>query len=168
LRLTERDQRLVTALALRQAPEWMDRLLRGITHAGGAAVTIAISLLLFAIPATRPIGITASLANLASHVLVQLLKRTMVRPRPSVLLPGVHPLIAIPDHYSFPSGHACAAMAIAMSVLLAEPLAGVPALLLALGVGVSRVYLRVHYPTDVLVGQALGAGAALLLSSSLA
>lgn len=146
----------------------MDRLLRWITHAGDAATTIAISLLLLAIPATRQIGIVASLANLGSHVLVQLLKRTMVRQRPSVLLPEVVPLIAIPDHYSFPSGHSCAAMALAMSVLLVQPLAGIPALVIALAVGVSRVYLRVHYPTDVLVGQALGAGAALLVSSSLA
>ena len=145
----------------------MDRVLRWITHAGDAATTIALSLLLLSIPATRQLGITASLANLGSHVLVQLLKRTMVRRRPSVLLPDLVPLIAIPDHYSFPSGHSCAAMAIAMSVLLVQPLLGIPALLVAMAVGVSRVYLRVHYPTDVLVGQALGAGAALLVSSSL-
>lgn len=167
MRLTERDQKLLSALASRQAPRWMDRTLRWVTHAGDAATTIALSLLLLAIPATRQLGLIASLANLGSHLVVQLLKRTMVRRRPSVLLPHVHPLVAIPDHYSFPSGHACAAMAIAMSIVLVEPIAGIPAMLLALGVGVSRVYLRVHYPTDVLVGQILGAGAALLVASSL-
>jgi undecaprenyl-diphosphatase len=167
MRLTERDQRLVSALALRQAPAWMDRSLRWVTHAGDASMSIALCLVLLALPATRPLGILAALANLSSHVMVQLLKRTMVRRRPSVLLPHIHPLIAIPDHYSFPSGHSCAAMAIAMSVMLTEPLLGIPALLIALAVGVSRVYLRVHYPTDVLVGQILGAGAAVLVSSSL-
>lgn len=53
-------------------------------------------------------------------------------------------------------------MAVALGLLVASPLAGLPVLALALLVGVSRVYLRVHYATDVLVGQALGAGAALL------
>lgn len=167
VRLTERDQRMVSALALRRAPKWMDRALRWITHAGDATTTIALSLLLLAFPATRPLGLIAALANLGSHLLVQLLKRTMVRRRPSDLLPHIHPLVAIPDHYSFPSGHACAAMAVATSIALMEPIAGIPAMLLALGVGVSRVYLRVHYPTDVLVGQILGAGAALVVSSSL-
>jgi undecaprenyl-diphosphatase len=167
VRLTERDQRLVSALAMRQAPRWMDRSLRWVTHAGDAAVTIALTLLLLQIPATRQLGVVTALANLGSHLLVQLLKRTMVRRRPSALLPHIHPLVAIPDHCSFPSGHACAAMAVAMSITLAQPIAGIPAMLLALGVGVSRIYLRVHYPTDVLVGQILGAGAALVVSSSL-
>jgi undecaprenyl-diphosphatase len=58
-------------------------------------------------------------------------------------------------------------MALAMTALLNEPLAGIPALGLAFLVGVSRVYLRVHYVTDVVVGQALGAAAALLASLSL-
>lgn len=167
VRLTAQDQRLVSALALRQAPRWMDRALRGVTHAGDAGTTIALSLLLLLFPVTRQLGLVSVLANLASHLAVQALKRTVVRQRPSVLLPHINPLTALPDHFSFPSGHSCAAMALAVSILLVEPLAGVPALGIALAVGVSRVYLRVHYPTDVLVGQILGAGAAVLVSSSL-
>jgi membrane-associated phospholipid phosphatase len=58
-------------------------------------------------------------------------------------------------------------MSLAMATLSLEPLAGIPALLGAFLVGASRVYLRVHYVTDVVVGQALGAGAALLVQVSL-
>jgi membrane-associated phospholipid phosphatase len=54
-------------------------------------------------------------------------------------------------------------MSIAMSVLLLEPLAGIGAVMLAGAVAASRVYLRIHYPTDALVGQAIGAGTATLV-----
>jgi undecaprenyl-diphosphatase len=155
------------ALTRREAPRWIDRGLRLVTHAGGATASIAISLLLLLNPGTRHLGLVAALANLFSHLLVQGLKRTVSRPRPSAVLPQVTALAAIPDHYSLPSGHACAAMALATSVLLAEPVIGIGALIVAALVGASRVYLRVHYPTDVVVGQALGAGTAVLVHVSL-
>ena len=52
-------------------------------------------------------------------------------------------------------------MAIAVSLVPAAPLAGILAIMLAAVVGASRVYLRIHYPTDALVGQAIGAGTAI-------
>ncbi len=167
-RLTVHDQRLVSALAQRDAPDWLDRTLRVVTHLGGATATISASLLLLGFPGTRRLGLVTGMANLLSHLAVQALKRTVVRPRPSVGLPGLIALADLPDHYSFPSGHAAAAMALALGVTLATPVTGLPLLLLALVVGCSRVYLRVHYATDVVVGQALGAGAALLAHLSIA
>ena len=102
-----------------------------------------------------------------SFLLAQIIKRSVARRRPSVLQTEVVPLSALPDPYSFPSGHSCASMSIAVSVLLMAPLAGVPAVMLAALVGASRVYLRVHYPTDALVGQAIGAGSALVVRAML-
>ena len=156
----------MNALTRREVPPWVDRGLRLVTHAGGATATMTISLLLLLNPSTRHLGLVATMANLLSHLLVQGLKRTVSRPRPSALLPQVTALTAIPDHYSLPSGHACAAMALATTILLAEPVIGIGALLAAALVGASRVYLRVHYPTDVVVGQALGAGAAVVVHLS--
>jgi undecaprenyl-diphosphatase len=89
-----------------------------------------------------------------------LVKRRVARRRPSVLLTHVVPLSPLPDPWSFPSGHSCASMAIAVSVLLLEPVGGILAVMLAAVVGASRVYLRIHYPTDALVGQVIGAGTA--------
>lgn len=167
-RLTTHDHRLLAALARREAPRWLDRLLRVSTHAGGATASIGFSLILLALPDTRRLGLVTGTANLLSHLAVQALKRAVVRPRPSHTHPGVAALARIPDHFSFPSGHSAAAMALAVGVLLNEPIAGLPLLLLALLVGSSRVYLRVHYATDVVVGQLLGAGAAVLAHLSAA
>ncbi len=167
-RLSRHDERFLGALAGRAAPAWLDQGFRLLTHAGGATLTSLICLTLLAIPATRHLGLVATLANLVSHLVVQGLKRSVVRPRPSCAAPQLAALADLPDEFSFPSGHACAAMSVGVSVLLAVPPAGIPAVILALLVGASRVYLRVHYPTDVVVGQLLGAGAALGLHWSLA
>jgi undecaprenyl-diphosphatase len=167
-RLTVHDHRLLDALARREAPRWCDRGFRLLTHAGGASITVGISLALLLIPATRHLGLVVGIANLISHLAVQVLKRAVVRPRPSTILPEVTALAELPDHFSFPSGHAAAAMSLAMGTLLTEPLIGIPAMVVAFLVGASRVYLRVHYVTDVVVGQTLGAAAALLVHLSLA
>jgi undecaprenyl-diphosphatase len=92
----------------------------------------------------------------------------VARLRPSVQQRHIIPLSVLPDPYSFPSGHSSAAMAIAASVLLAVPLPGVPAIALAALVGASRVYLRIHYPTDVVVGQLIGGGVAVSVWAMLA
>jgi undecaprenyl-diphosphatase len=161
------DERLLAALALREAPRWLDWILRVSTHAGSAVVTIGASLALLAASPTRRLGLMTGMANLLSHLVVQGLKRTVIRRRPAVRQPYIPALASSPDHYSFPSGHACAAMAVALPVLLDTPTAGLPLLGIALTVGASRVYLRVHYVTDVVVGQILGAVTALLVALSL-
>jgi undecaprenyl-diphosphatase len=167
-RLTLQDHRLLNALCRREAPPWIDRGFRSVTHLGGATATTLISLVLLAVPDTRHLGLMTAMANLFSHLAVQVLKRTVVRARPSVLHPQVTALTSLPDHFSFPSGHSAAAMAVALPIAFTAPIVGIPCLFLALAVGASRIYLRVHYPTDVVVGQALGIAGAVAAYLSLA
>ncbi len=142
--------------------------MRWVTHLGGARATIGTGLLLVAV-GERRLGLAVLVALTLSHVAVQVLKRAVARPRPCDA--NGHPLalVDLPDPFSFPSGHAAAASAIATTLVLRAPIAAVLIVPIAVLVSASRVALRVHHVSDVVAGAALGvvggvAGTALLLS----
>jgi undecaprenyl-diphosphatase len=135
-------------------------MMRWITHLGGTRLTLGAGLALIGLGEAR-LGLTALLANAGSHVLVQLLKRTVARARPCDAGGRPLALVDLPDPHSFPSGHAAAATAVAVTVALAHPLAAPIVLPLAALVGYSRVALRVHHVSDVVVGVLLGLGGAI-------
>jgi undecaprenyl-diphosphatase len=114
-------------------------------------------------PGLQAAGRDAALALALSHCLAQGMKRKFCRTRPC--LAGTGALVESPDPFSFPSGHAAAALSIAIPLFLALPLAlGAPILVLALLIGASRCYLGVHYPADVLMGWGLAVGSVALVS----
>lgn len=156
------DEAWMLGLATRRVPRWLDRAFRAITHLGGATATITVGLLLAALPTTRLLGLTALVANTLSHAAAQSLKRRFVRRRPHLVVAALRPLIPIPDAYSFPSGHSAAAVSVALSVALHTSLpVAAPTIAAALLVAASRVYLRVHFVTDVVMGSLLGAAGTL-------
>ena len=105
----------------------------------------------------------AALSYFAALGLSTLLKGVFDRPRPSVVDPAVHPLVAVPHNGSMPSGHAATAFAAGVAVGLVHPRLRWPLVVLAALIAFSRVWLGVHYLSDVLVGSALGTAIALLL-----
>ncbi|MCE2901596.1 MAG: phosphatase PAP2 family protein [Gemmatimonas sp.] len=154
--LDARDRALLACCALSPscAPT-ARRFWLTITHAGGARASIGVCLASLLFPAvTLTTAWRALLLLGVSHAVVQLVKRTVGRPRPSAQLP-IEAIVAVPDRFSFPSGHACAAMAVAVGFAAAFPTLTVPLLVLAWLIGFSRVMLGVHYPGDVLIGQAI-------------
>jgi len=120
-------------------------------------VTLGVGAALTLFNRERHLGLAVLVANVASHLAVQVLKRAVHRPRPCDARGMPLALVDLPDPYSFPSGHAAAATAVATSISLAHP-ALAPALLpLAMLIARSRVTLRVHHPGDVIAGVVLGA-----------
>lgn len=97
-------------------------------------------------------GVALAAASLASGAL----KEAVGRLRPPVSHEALTALVTVPADPSFPSGHATSAFAAAGVVALMHPRLRAPVLALAGLVAVSRVYLGVHYPSDVLAGAALG------------
>jgi len=155
-RLDARDRALFIRFALDERCAQSRRSFwTRVTHLGGARGSIACCLLSLVFPRVSVLLAWHALLLLGvSHVCVQIVKRFAVRERPNVRL-SYQALISVPDRFSFPSGHACAAMAVAVAYAWAFPSLAVPMLLLSLMVGFSRVMLGVHYPGDVLVGQAI-------------
>ena len=120
-------------------------------------VWIAAALLLMVNRKTRFIGILTLAALLLATVMGEgLLKHLIQRPRPYDDFPSINLLIAKSSAYSFPSGHATSAFAAA--AVLARYLKKYAAAFWALAslIAFSRLYLFMHYPTDIIAGILLG------------
>ena len=119
---------------------------------------IALAVILVTIPGTRRTGMTALLAMAVSLVVTNLLLKNLVaRVRPYEVIEGLQLLTARQPDFSFPSGHTSAAFAAALTFYRGMPRRyGRLLVLLACLIAFSRLYLGVHYPSDVLGGIAVG------------
>ena len=84
------------------------------------------------------------------------MKKIIARPRPCWINEGIEMLIRIPKDFSFPSGHSVAGFTAAVIIFRHNWRWGIPALILAALIAFSRLYLYVHFPTDVLAGTLIG------------
>jgi undecaprenyl-diphosphatase len=134
-----------------------------VTHLGSAWCTIAVCLVPLLTDALSIAGRLPLEMLVVSHLVIQALKRTIGRARPSYWHVGAA-LVEAPDRFSFPSGHAASAMSVAFGFAHAFPDFAAPLVMLAVLVGLSRVVVGVHYPSDVLVGQliAVATGVAII------
>lgn len=143
--------------------EWMHGFWKAVTSLGDSGIFwIALSLLLLIPKPTRRIGITA-LAALAIGALITnvVLKHIIARTRPYEVIDGLILLIEKQSDFSFPSGHTCASFAAAGVYWRMMPKKyGIPLLILAVLIAFSRLYVGVHYPSDVLGGLLAGLFAA--------
>ena len=175
--LIARERQLVLWANKRHLDRGLKRLLgiwlRTITHAGGAIFTLAASLAA-ALLAPAPwdaAGWQALTAVVISHIPVFIVKRKVRRLRPyqalKEIVTGTRKPLTDP---SFPSGHTTAICAFVIPFLAAADARLLPALLPAglavmASVAWSRIYLGLHYPTDVAAGAVIGTVTALVVTS---
>lgn len=101
-------------------------------------------------------AIKAMISITISTGIGKILKVSFTRLRPFIKIPNLNIKKIDIDKYSFPSGHTTAAFSLAVIITLYFPMFGFIALPLALCVGISRMYIGVHYPTDVIMGIFIG------------
>ena len=137
---------------------FLDRFMTAVTSLGDKGwFFIVLGIILFCFKRTRKMG-AAVLLSLAAGGLIGnvVLKNLVMRDRPCWIDESVRLLIQNPKDFSFPSGHTLASFETAVSIFLYNRKWGVPVIVLASVIALSRLYLFVHFPTDVLSGMALG------------
>ncbi len=144
----------------------LDILMNIITQLGSwlFAVAVPLALLFSGADDLVSIGIRVTLVLVCSESLIFLVKRLVNRPRPFKVFDDIINHKPTNCQYSFPSGHTCAAFSLAFVLAASFPEFGLIFMILASLVGFSRIYLGVHYPTDVMVGL-MTAYASFLLST---
>ena len=137
-----------------------------LTHLGDSGfIWIVLTVLALMIARTRTTGVLMACSLLLNTLCNNVLLKNMVaRTRPYEVVPGLVRVIEAQTDYSFPSGHTGCAFAAAVVVFIRCPRrVGVPVLLFAVLISLSRLYVGVHFPTDVLGGALIGTAAALLV-----
>jgi undecaprenyl-diphosphatase len=157
-RWSERDQKMFCVINRQWRRQRLDRFMQGITYFGGATFTLScsIALILFLSPPWSAIGWKCLVAVFLTHLPVQCLKKVYPRQRPYRVLPHVFTCKNPLEDHSFPSGHTTAVFALTTPLWLSVPSLGLILIPLSICVGLSRIYLGLHYPSDVVCGALIG------------
>ncbi len=138
--------------------EWLSTIMILLSLIGEYGMCwIAVSLVLAIFPRTRQCGIAMMVGMAISFLLGNvLLKNIIGRARPFMVDTSILLLVPFPSEYSFPSGHTINSFTAAVTIFLYNKKWGILALIGAAAIAFSRLYLFVHYPTDILGGIVLG------------
>lgn len=145
----------------------LDRTFAIITHLGGASFTIicTLAIALFAPDLWSMVGWQSFAALLISHLIAIIIKKKVQRIRPYLILPNTKVVRNPLKDHSFPSGHTTAIFSIITPFLLVSKWLAFVLIPLALIVGLSRIYLGLHYPSDCIAGCLLGTVSALIITT---
>ncbi|MBQ9764962.1 MAG: phosphatase PAP2 family protein [Lachnospiraceae bacterium] len=144
---------------------WLDKIMTFYTSLNdGGKLAIIVCALLLLIPKSRKTGVCASVSLVINAVVVNIYMKPMfARPRPYSVNQFIELLAGRQGDLSFPSGHTSSMFAVAGAILACmNKKLGAIALLLAGIMGFSRIYVGVHYFTDVIGGALVGLGCSYL------
>ncbi|RAL25974.1 phosphatase PAP2 family protein [Thermoflavimicrobium daqui] len=141
----------------------LDIMMPRITHLGGATGTISFLLcwLIFSSKEFKMWAVEGFVSLAGSQLIVQLFKNLLPRLRPYLKFSELHTFPNPLTDYSFPSGHTTAVFSVVTTFVLHLSNYVYILLPIAFLVGFSRIYLALHYPSDVLIGSCLGSGFAM-------
>lgn len=158
--IENRDHQVMRRVHRWRAPRWLRYWMIASTKLGDGWIwySIGIALLLFGGESRFVAFGAAATAEAATVVLFRFIKKVSKRKRPCQLESHCWSKILPPDQFSFPSGHAMSAFAIAVPLLILYPQLAAALLALSVSIAVSRVILGMHFVSDVVVGSLMGAG----------
>ena len=139
--------------------EVLDSFFLGLTRVAGSygQLWLIIAALLLIFKGTRRAGISVVIAYMAVYLLGQIiLKQLISRPRPCQIDQAFALLVARPSSSSFPSTHSAWAFGAATAIFMRHRKLGAAAYAVAALIAFSRLYMFLHFPTDVLFGAAMG------------
>lgn len=146
--------------------DMVTEIMRFITSLGNSGfIWIVIAAVFLIIPKTRKTGFTMAVSLIIILITVNLILKPLIdRARPfeinSDILKSI--LISLPSDGSFPSGHTAAAFAAATAAFCCNKRIGSILYIMAVLMGISRLYFAVHFPTDVIGGIVIGVAAGVL------
>jgi undecaprenyl-diphosphatase len=158
------DQRVFLMVNKQWRCGFFDFFLPKITHLGGATFSLSFLFLLIISfsNSIRDSALIALFSITISQIVVQVIKKLSCRERPYLKIPDVYTCSNPLKDYSFPSGHTTAAFAMAVVFAIHYPMLALSIIPLAMLVGISRMYLGLHYPTDCLIGALIGTTSSIL------
>ena len=136
----------------------LDKIMVAITYLGEKGIFwISLGVILLFFKKTRKCGLFMRISMMIGLIVGNgLIKNLVARQRPCWIDNTINLLVANPKDFSFPSGHTLASFEAAITILLFDKRWGMVAVMTAFFIGISRLYLFVHFPTDVLAGAVLG------------
>lgn len=155
------DDFFINLINKKMSSKFLDKFMYKVTNLGGAifCTILSAAILLYGLLFNSNIlnlGLELLLVLAITQTIVHIIKVTVRRLRPYVVKDDINTFNIIMRDFSFPSGHTVASFSIATVIYLNYPFMFVIMYIYAMIIGVSRIYLGVHYPTDVLFGIFLG------------
>lgn len=156
--ITDIDFKILDFIQEHFSCDFLNFLMPKITFLGnGGMIWITAAIIMIFFKKHRKTGITIG-TGLFTGVIIGnvLLKNLIARERPCWINETVNMLISIPRDYSFPSGHTLSSFIAATIIMHTDKRMGIAAYMLASMIAFSRLYLYVHFPSDVLAGVLIG------------